>query len=55
MRSTSTQTTWLLAAMLFVVAAIVLVAAGSAVIGLAFVGIAAMFAIFAFTMPKGTS
>lgn len=54
MRSTSTQNTWLLAAMLLVLAAIVFVVAGNATIGLAFGGLAAMFAVFAFTLTKGT-
>lgn len=54
MRSTtSTQSTWLLAATLMAIAGIVLAVIGSVAIGLVLVAIAAMFAVFAFTMSKG--
>ncbi len=54
MRSTSsTQSTWLLAAVLMIVAAIALVVLGNVVIGLVFAAVAAMFAVFAFTLSKG--
>ena len=54
MRTMSTQRTWLLAAVLFLIAALTfLLFADNGTIGLLFLVIAALFAVFAFTLTKG--
>ena len=53
-RTTSASSMWLIAAVLLAVAAILwIAAAGEVVLGVAFLVIAAMFAIFSQTMGRG--